>query len=264
MGSPGARAPSHGDLAPGRPSGRTRGSGREHANSCLTAHLALPTRLSPGLQAVRVPRRAVAPHGSRKLRAFQAVCAAARGEAKQRSHSAQDLGAAPSGTSASPGRGAPQGGAHGTVRATGAWIWPMEASAAARASVLPAVWYAQGFAALPPQAISSPAAREQPSASLLAPAVFEPSGRRNGKRGPAFLAGLCGGKGHLASSPGRDGGKGGEPVAGQPRRGVEHDLAIQWEGAAGRLRPTSLRAQRRGIPREVGGGGPLWMLSQDV
>lgn len=140
----------------------------------------------------------------------------------------------------------------------------MEPSAAARASVLPAAWYAQGFAALPPQAISSPAAREQPSASLLAPAVLESSGRRDGKRGPAFLAGLCRGKGHLASSPGRDSGKGGEPVAGQPRRGVEHDLAIQWEGAAGRLRPTSLRAQRRGIPREVGGGGPLWMLSQDV
>lgn len=29
-------------------------------------------------------------------------------------------------------------------------------------------------------------------------------------------------------------------------------------------RPASLRALRRGIPREVGGGGPLWMLSQDV
>lgn len=105
--------------APGRPSGRTRGSGREHPNSCPTAHLALPTRLSPGPQAVRVPRRAVAPHGSRKLRAFLAVCAAARSKAKQRSHSAQGLGAAPSETSASPGRGAPQGRGHGTVRATG-------------------------------------------------------------------------------------------------------------------------------------------------
>lgn len=29
-------------------------------------------------------------------------------------------------------------------------------------------------------------------------------------------------------------------------------------------RPASLRALRRGIPGEVGGGGPLWMLSQDV
>lgn len=105
-----------------------------------------------------------------------------------------------------------------------------------------------------------------PGWALRVPAspILKPSGGCNGKRGPAFLAGLCGGKGHLASSPGRGGGKGGEPVADQPRRGVEHGPAIQWEGAAGRLRPASLWAQRRGIPREVGGGGPLWMLSQDV
>lgn len=74
----------------------------------------------------------------------------------------------------------------------------------------------------------------------------------NGKRGPAFLTGLCGGKGHLASSPGRDGRKGGEPVAGQPRRGVEHDLAFQWGGTAGRLRTPSLRGPAR---RNSSGGG---------
>lgn len=253
---------------------------------CLTAH---PGPAPPrqclggarvsGPQAVPTPRRAVARRASLKLRDFARARAALRARrcatwarkqapAALRPHAAGSLGTA---RPRLRGTSAHEGEAHlgeratsqcmslglrlGQLRSTGGHArWSFPPLRLSGGVTGPAVDHGSRLA-LPAR---GPVRPSSPNTAL------QPSGGRNGNRGPAFLAGLCGGKGHLASSPRRCGGKGGEPVAGQPRRGVEQDPAIQWGGAAGRLRPASLRAQRRGIPREVGGAGPLWMLSQDV
>lgn len=279
VGSPGAGAPSHGDPAAGRPP--MGDAGRDEGNPtppvlrpCLCPHACSSgargpraadcPRPSTHRRAARVSQTSRLPRRLCWLRAVQRKSAptAPRGSGPSCRGPRRSQREAHRGAGAT-GRCLPPGLEFGQLRSIGgrARVGP---SPPARS-----VWGVRGPAKqrVPrfPRKRSRIVLPEMGPARPFSPTLSSsPRADRMGSVAPHSWLACAGAKATSLPLPDATVGREVSLWLASRGKGVEHDLAIQWGGAAGRLRPTSLWAQRRGIPGKVGGGGPLWMLSQDV